>query len=70
MSFNSFAPGRRGSNFYKYIFKLISRIDIFDIGLRLLPENPVDDIGSSSGLVSLGNKSLPESMFTQDYVAI
>ena len=44
---NSLAPGRCGSKFASVVFKLILRIDILstscDIGLRRVPQNPIDD---------------------------
>ena len=40
----------------------------YDIALRCTPQ--LVNIGSGNGLVSSGNRPLPEPMLTQSYVAI
>ena len=64
---NSLVPVRSGCNLELVILKLISKIDILKhfqwSWLHVNAERPHWWSGSGNGLVSLGNKSLPEPMF-------
>ena len=72
---NSLAPGRCGSNFKLFIFKLISMIDFLSISYNIAISCIAQDwwlVNNDSGnsLVPSGNKSLHEPMLTQIYVTI
>ena len=71
-SVNSLAPGKFEWNFRHVIFKQILVIDGWGISceIALIWMSLDFVIGSGNGLVSSGNKPLPEPMLTQISVGI
>ena len=74
---NSLTPERCESNSRSIIFHLIKKMSTLgtrcQIALRMIPQdftNHKSTLGSSKGLVLLGNKPLPEPMLIKIHVAI